>query len=96
MPWEIDDDGPLPVLANGEYGLTLTPEDEEELRAYGTLGELERGLYELAGRQRKPRVGRDALRDAIAADGRGAQDQLNEIWGLLHPPAGGVRADDND
>jgi hypothetical protein len=95
MPWTFDGDAALPVLANGDYGLRMTPEDLDALRAHGTVGALERGLFDLAGRQRKPKVGRDALRAAFGADGRRQSDQLDEIWGLLHPPAGAADAQDD-
>ena len=96
MAWAFDGEEALPVLTNGDYGLTLTPEDMDALCAHGTVGELERGMYDLAGRQRKPTAGRNALRDAFKADGRSVRGQLDEIWGLLHPAAGATPVNEDD
>ena len=97
MLWTLDEKDPaLPILANGPYGLSLTPEDIDALRAHDTIMALERGLFDLVGRYRMPRVGRDALRTAFDTDGRPRREQLDEIWGLLHPATGSVTREDED
>jgi len=83
MTWRLEHEGPIPVLTNGNYAIPLTSDLLEELRTTKTLGDLEKALMEIAGRQRDPKHGRDLLRAAFGSASVPVREQLRAIWNAI-------------